>query len=41
MDLPSYFAKFLREIRPTDKQDEESRTGQTTLRERLMKDEDL
>jgi hypothetical protein len=41
MDLPSYFAKFLREIRLTDKQDQDCRTGQTTLRERLMNDENL
>lgn len=39
--LPSYFDHFLTEIRPTDKQREECRTGQETLRERLHNDEVL
>jgi len=41
MEVPSYFEKFLREIRPTPKQIEDYRCGHTTLRERLESDEDL
>jgi len=41
MELKSYFEKFLREIRPTDTQKDECKTGHTTLRERLYGDDSL
>ncbi len=41
MEMPSYFEKFLREIRPTSKQIEDYKGGHSTLRERLERDEDL
>ena len=40
MDLPSYFADFLREIRPTRTSSTNSR-GHTTLRDRLRDDPGL
>jgi hypothetical protein len=41
MELPSYFDKFLKEIRPTENQRNDLRTGHSTLRTRLNTDEDL
>jgi hypothetical protein len=41
MQLPSYFEKFLREIRPTEKQREDCVTGHTILRDRLDEHEDI
>ncbi|MDH7579022.1 MAG: nucleotidyltransferase [Bacillota bacterium] len=41
MELPSYFEKFLREIRPTQQQKEDYKRGHKTLRERLHNDEQL
>lgn len=41
MELPSYFEKFLKEIRPTQQQQEDSERGHTTLRDRLYNDEQL
>jgi len=41
MELPSYFEKFLREIRPTQRQKEDYINGHKTLRDRLNQDEDL
>jgi hypothetical protein len=41
MELPSYFNDFLAEIRPTDKDNEDSQTGHNTLRNRLENDEYL
>ncbi len=41
MELPSYFADFLREIRPTSNQFDDLRRGHTTLRQRLRDDADL
>jgi Second Messenger Oligonucleotide or Dinucleotide Synthetase domain len=41
MELPSYFADFLREIRPTSNQVDDLRRGHTTLRERLRDDAGL
>lgn len=40
-ELPSYFRRFLQEIRPTPAQREEARRAVTTLRERLQADEGL
>lgn len=39
--IPSYFTNFLANIRLTDTQKEECKTGHSTLRERLHKDEYL
>lgn len=39
--LPSYFQAFLCEIRPTDSQRDECKKGHTTLRDRLLADDDL
>ena len=39
MELPSYFRDFLREVRPTKNQRDESRAGHQTLRKRLLNDE--
>ena len=39
--LPSYFDNFLRGIRPTENQRKGCKDGHTTLRERLLADEDL
>ena len=39
--LPSYFDTFLRDIRPTEKQRNDCKTGHETLRKRLLADEDL
>ena len=41
MQMPSYFEKFLREIRPTPNQIENYKCGHNTLRDRLKGDEDL
>jgi len=41
MDLPSYFADFLREIRLTQSQTDDCKTGHRVLRERLQQDEHL
>ena len=41
MDLPTYFTRFLKEIRPTEKQREKCKTGHQTLRDRLDKDTNL
>ena len=41
MTLPTYFTKFLQEIRPTENQRENCQTGHQTLRERLESYEDL
>jgi Second Messenger Oligonucleotide or Dinucleotide Synthetase domain len=41
MELPTYFADFLREIRPTPNQVDDLRRGHTTLRERLRDDAGL
>lgn len=41
MELPSYFADFLKEIRPTASQIEEYKRGHRTLRDRLENDEIL
>lgn len=41
MELPTYFSDFLAEIRPTKNQRNELKTGHTTLRNRLLQDEDL
>lgn len=41
MELPSYFADFLREIRLTQNQVDECKTGHHTLRERLEEDASL
>ncbi|MDX8517523.1 SMODS domain-containing nucleotidyltransferase [Mesorhizobium dulcispinae] len=41
MELKSQFSEFLREIRPTDRQKEEWKTGSNTLRSRLAADRDL
>jgi tRNA nucleotidyltransferase (CCA-adding enzyme) len=41
MELPSYFADFLRDIRPTPNQVDDLRRGHTTLRERLRDDAGL
>lgn len=39
--LPSYFDAFLRDIRPTENQRNDCKTGHETLRKRLLADEDL
>jgi hypothetical protein len=41
MELPSYFADFLSEIRLTRNQVDDCRPGHTTLRERLLDDDRL
>jgi len=41
MEMPSYFEKFLRGIRPTQDQIKNYKCGHSTLRERLEGDEDL
>lgn len=41
MDLPSYFADFLRRIRLADKQVDDCKTGHRSLRQRLKDDDDL
>ena len=41
MELPTYFTKFLKEIRPTEKQREKCQTGHQTLRYRLDEDTNL
>src|SRR6267378_3039226 len=41
MELPTYFSDFLAEIRPTKNQRNELKTGHTTLRNRLLQDEEL
>lgn len=41
MELPSYFTKFLREIRPTQNQKDDYRNGHQALRDRLSNDEKL
>ncbi len=40
MELPSYFKKFLRDIRPTSNQIDDMKNGHTTLRKRLLDSED-
>lgn len=35
MELPTYFTKFLQEIRPTKNQKDNCKTGHKTLRDRL------
>ncbi|MGA7119159.1 MAG: hypothetical protein WBY94_03630, partial [Polyangiaceae bacterium] len=41
MELPTDFKEFLQEIRPTENQRSDLKTGHTTLRERLNADEGL
>jgi Second Messenger Oligonucleotide or Dinucleotide Synthetase domain len=41
MELPSYFADFLRDIRPSSNQFDDLRRGHTTLRDRLRDDAGL
>ena len=41
MALPTYFTKFLKEIRPTQNQKDDCKTGHQTLRDRLHADEGL
>ena len=41
MELPTYFTKFLQEIRPTENQKKNCKTGHQTLRNRLDGDADL
>jgi hypothetical protein len=41
MQLPTYFTEFLREIRLTDSQTKDAKTGHKTLRNRLFEFEDL
>ena len=41
MELPTYFTRFLQQIRPTENQRNHCKTGHQTLRERLNADEDL
>lgn len=41
MELKSQFSEFLREIRPTERQKEDWKTGSNTLRARLAADRDL
>lgn len=41
MELPTYFTKFLKNIRPTDNQKDNCKTGHQTLRDRLHADEKL
>jgi hypothetical protein len=40
-ELPSYFDRFLQDIRPTQNQRDECKTGHETLRDRLHHDESL
>ena len=41
MELPTYFTRFLKEIRPTKNQKDDCKTGHQALRKRLHKDKDL
>lgn len=41
MELPEYFSDFLKEIRPTQNQKDDCKTGHKTLRSRLNADEGL
>jgi len=41
MELPTYFSKFLKEIRPTQNQRDDCKKGHQTLRERLNNDDKL
>ncbi len=41
MELPSYFADFLAEIRLTSKQIDDCKTGHRTLRKRLNEDREI
>ena len=41
MELSTYFTKFLKEIRPTQNQKDDCKTGHQTLRDRLHADEGL
>lgn len=41
MNIPTYFARFLKEIRLTENQVNDLIKGHTTLRNRLEEDEDL
>ncbi|WP_234840063.1 SMODS domain-containing nucleotidyltransferase [Sinorhizobium meliloti] len=41
MELKAQFNEFLRDIRPTDRQKENWKTGSNTLRSRLAADEKL
>ena len=41
MELPTYFTKFLQDIRPTESQKDDCKTGHQTLRKRLESYEDL
>lgn len=41
MNLPGFFSDFLSEIRPTDSQLDDAKTGHETLRKRLKEDEAL
>ncbi|HHV78450.1 MAG TPA: nucleotidyltransferase [Firmicutes bacterium] len=41
MEVPIYFADFLKGIRPTSSQIQDYQTGHRTLRQRLMHDDDL
>ena len=41
MELPTYFTRFLQQIRPTENQRNDCKTGHETLRRRLNEDENL
>ena len=41
MELPTYFTKFLQDIRPTENQKDDCQTGHKTLRKRLESYDDL
>ena len=41
MELPTYFTKFLKKIRPTKNQREKCQTGHQVLRDRLDEDANL
>ena len=41
MELPTYFTEFLQQIRPTENQRNDCKTGHKTLRERLDGDASL
>ena len=41
MELPTYFTEFLKQIRPTENQKDDCKTGHQTLRDRLDENEDL
>ena len=41
MELPTYFTRFLKQIRPTENQRSDCKKGHETLRERLNADDDL